>query len=229
MQIPKVINQIWNDQNIPAHFIPLIETWKENHPDWEYKLWTYDMSRDFIKRHDPEFLFVYDAYPRDIQRVDAARYFILKQTGGLFIDMDFECFKNISSLLDGQNCVLGMEPEAHCKMLGKDMIICNAFMACTPKNDFFIKICENLITDNRRGNKNMRVDVLESTGPFKLTEMYNNYDNKHQIKLLTPNTIYPLTMMETHNLLDDNNVNNIIQQKIDTAYALHYFLGSWWE
>ena len=32
-KIPKIINQIWNDHNVPEHFEPLIKTWKDNHPD----------------------------------------------------------------------------------------------------------------------------------------------------------------------------------------------------
>ena len=229
--IPKVINQIWNDQNIPAHFNPLIATWKENHPDWEYKLWTYEMNREFIEKYDPDFLSVYDNYPRDIQRVDAARYFILRETGGLFVDMDFECFKNIEELLDGQYCVFGTEPEWHCELLRKEMIICNAFMACVPKHGLLIKICEDLKKGNRIiGNTPAKIAVLESTGPFKLTEMYTMYDDKQQVKLLPSKTIYPLTMKETHELLNnDMEVDAATRQKLDTAYALHYFLGSWWE
>jgi mannosyltransferase OCH1-like enzyme len=230
MQIPLIINQIWNDLNVPDQYEPLIETWRQNHPYWRYKLWTYEMSREFIKDHYPAFLTTYDAYPRDIQRVDAARYFILNKQGGLFVDIDFECIKNIEELLDDQNCVMGIEPEGHCTMLNKDVIICNAFMACTPQNDFLSTICEDLQNKTMPVNKNARMNVLESTGPFKLTEMYNSYENKGAIKLLPADTIYPLTMMETRELLvNDAYTDDIMQAKIDNAYAIHYFLGTWWE
>ena len=47
--------------------------------------------------------------------------------------MDFECLVNIESILNHQEYVLGKEPLQHCERHNKEMIVCNAFMACASK------------------------------------------------------------------------------------------------
>ena len=183
------------------------------------------MNREFIIEHYPDFISVYDSYPNPIQRVDAVRYFILRKVGGVFIDIDFECFRNIEPLLENSNCVFGIEPKDHCERFKKDFIVCNAFMACTPENRFFKQICER-IENVKIKKKNSFIDILQSTGPLILTEIYNNYKEKSTIKLLSSDTIYPLSLMETRRVIKGD-IDEEMQYKVNNAYAVHYFLGSW--
>lgn len=224
-EIPKIIHQTWKDSNIPHYLVDLIKTWKTFHQDWEFKFWTDDMNRDFIIRYYPSFTSVYDSYANSIQRVDAVRYFILHKVGGVFIDIDFECFENIEPLLENSSCVFGIEPKEHCKRFKKDIIVCNAFMACNPENTFFKEICEK-IESGKIKQRNSFIDILESTGPLMLTEIYENYKDKNKIKLLSPNTIYPLSLAETRRVIMGD-IDEEMQYKVDNSYALHYFLGSW--
>jgi mannosyltransferase OCH1-like enzyme len=223
--IPKVIHQTWKTSDLPYPFADLADTWKSIHPEWEYKLWTDDMNRDFIKEFYPWFLERFDSYPRNIQRVDAFRYFLLLKEGGIYIDLDFECLENIELLLLDATCVIGKEPAIHCKRFQKDMILCNAFMASTADNDFMRFVCHGLGTERYKADASGK-DVLESTGPFMLTEAYLKYNNSSAIKLLEPAQIYPLSMFETRNIFADT-LTTEMQQKIDNAFALHYFWGGW--
>jgi len=227
--IPKIIHQTWKNTDIPELYKPLIGTWKENHTDWEYILWTDVMNRDFIENHHPDFLSIYDNFPHNIQRVDAVRYFILYEFGGVFIDMDFECKTNIEPLLQDSECVFGIEPDEHCKQFNKQLIICNAFMACSPRNDFFKSINTEL-KSFKPGNDNVPTwqEILGSTGPFKLTEIYNQYNHKDNIKLLPADVIYPLSVNERLELLDGENISAEVLRRLEKAYAVHYFLASWW-
>ncbi len=230
--VPHIIHQTWKDSNLPDHLSILAETWKLKHPGWQYVYWTDEMNRDFIKKHNIEFLSIYDGYNFDIQRVDAVRYFILYKMGGVFIDLDFECFYNIEPLLKDQDCIFGLEPEEHCERFKMEMIICNAFMACNPRNPFFKCICDQLKNNEEINSPNCPqwLQILESTGPLKLTRIYNNYESKEMVKLLPAHTIYPLSIKETRILFEDTSgMSNRMQNKINRAYAVHYFLGSWWD
>jgi mannosyltransferase OCH1-like enzyme len=42
MEKIKIIHQIWCNKynDIPDSFLKLSATWKELHPDWEYRFWT---------------------------------------------------------------------------------------------------------------------------------------------------------------------------------------------
>lgn len=227
--IPKIIHQTWKNEEIPAHYQPLIETWKENHLDWKYILWTDEMNEDFLKKYYPDFLPVYHGYPYSIQRVDAVRYFILQQYGGVFVDLDFECLLNIEPLINNHSCVFGIEPHEHCQRFNKDMIICNAFMASSIGHDFLKEVCENLksVTQDTKNAPAWQI-VLESTGPFKLTEVYHSYENKDSIKLLSSNLIYPLSLHERDFFMRDEEPDCELLERVRNAYAVHYFFGSWW-
>jgi inositol phosphorylceramide mannosyltransferase catalytic subunit len=43
---------------------------------------------------------------------DIARYEILLQVGGVYIDTDFECLRNVEPLIDGIECFAAQERDA---------------------------------------------------------------------------------------------------------------------
>jgi len=224
-QIPKIIHQTWKTKILPFPFNELSSTWLESHPDWEHIIWTDEMNRDLIKDCYPEFLEKYDGYPRNIQRVDAFRYFVLKKYGGVYVDMDFECFKNIEPLLDGKECVFGLEPDAHSSMFSRDFIVCNAFMASIPNNNFINFVCEQVMSYPKI-EEVRPIDVLNSTGPFMLTDSYSAYKNKDKVTILDSIHLYPITFMEGFSVFNDK-ITPEIEAKLEKAYAVHYFLGNW--
>mmetsp|Transcript_54034 Transcript_54034/g.94908 ORF Transcript_54034/g.94908 Transcript_54034/m.94908 type:complete len:306 (+) Transcript_54034:72-989(+) len=97
--VPKIIHQTWKDDKLPPDFERWSRSWKECLPDWSYKLHTDHDNREMIKDNFPEMLGLYDNYSR-IQRVDAARYAYLALEGGLYVDLDMECFGDRHSFPD---------------------------------------------------------------------------------------------------------------------------------
>lgn len=195
MNIPRIIHQTWKDHAIPKRFVQMSHTWKQMHPGWEYILWTDDMNRNFIREQFPSFLPVYDSYEANIQRVDAVRYFILLKYGGVFVDLDFECRQNIESIIQSGDCVFGREPMEHCSWHSKQMIISNAFMACVPANRFMQRLCSEL-EHSSFISENINIRVLETTGPFMLSRLYQQYDRQNEVTILPPEHLYPLTKNE---------------------------------
>jgi len=227
VKIPKIIHQTWKDDNPPAVLKCLSDTWKQQHPDWEYRLWTDDMNRAFISRYFPEFLARYDSYPSGIYRVDAVRYLVLYKLGGVFVDMDFECFRNISPLLQHASCVFGCEPAEHCTLHEKDLIISNAFMGVAPHHPFLEQVYDELMNysaDTDHPNNH----VLETTGPFMLSRVYGRYRTKKEVKLLEPSLIYPLTKAALAQMFSAGKPGVSTCRELEQAYALHYYYGTWW-
>jgi mannosyltransferase OCH1-like enzyme len=224
-KITPIIHQTWKSTTLPSPFDELSKTWKTYHPDWEYILWTDDMNREFIKENYPHFLAKYDQYPNNIQRVDAFRYCVLNKMGGLYVDLDFECLENIECLLENQSCVIGKEPQFHAQRFNRSMILCNAFMASSPGDKFMEFVCNKVISHPNIEVKSP-IDVLNSTGPFILTDSYHEYQSKDEVRILESADIYPVTMFETDKLLQET-IPDELQSRIDKAYAIHYFLGNW--
>jgi len=225
MCIPKIIHQTWKSEEIPDGFAKWVESWRRHHPDWKYVLWTDEANRDFIAQEYPWFVRQYDRYPYKIQKVDAARYFILHKYGGLYVDLDFESLKPIEPLLEGSTCVLGFEPDEHCTRLGRDKIVGNAVMASTPKHPFFELVIRKLGGFSKR--RHWKQPVLETTGPFMLSNAYDIYREKsgaHDVKLVPAEQLYPLTLEEA----DALQIEGLGGSKLKGAYAVHYHTGTWW-
>ena len=101
--IPKIIHQVW----FPIKQKEMYECWKETpvewkrlHPDWTYILWNKELSRDYIKNVQPDFLDAWEKLEYEIQRIDAIRYVFLKRMGGIYSDLDMVPLKRIEDIID---------------------------------------------------------------------------------------------------------------------------------
>lgn len=238
--IPKIIHQTWKTTSVPAPMREYPPKLMKLHPSWDHILWTDRMNRQFIKEYFPGFLRKYDEYKFNIQRVDAVRYLILYQFGGLYADLDFECLRNIEPLLSGVSCFLAREPSEHSRVHNKEMIICNAFMASTPKHGFMEAIYAELQSDAAaRQFRHLLADprqlhkihnyILETTGPFMLTRVYERFSGKNAIHLVDDELLYPLTLRETELAKEGIGMTEEMKRKLTRAYAIHHCWGSWWK
>lgn len=117
MVIPKIIHQVWLG---PA---PLPDTgWPQSirakHPDWEYRLWTDTNVAELGCDHLFPPCKTYSA------RANVARLYAVWRYGGMYLDMDVECFKNVEPLLSGVRAFAAYEYEP-------DNRLCNAIFGAT--------------------------------------------------------------------------------------------------
>ncbi len=225
LTIPKIIHQVWKTIDLPDSYFKLSGTWKNYLSGWEYKFWTYNMVRQLISDNYPFFLRKYDSYSHEKQKANAAAYFILQKYGGLYIDNAFECLSNkIEGLLENASFIAAQEPKWHATLFCTDYIICNAFMAAEPDNSFIRHVCKKLL-DYPETEINLRIDILDTTGSFLLTDAYNEYADKEKIRILDSGTLYPIGMYENQKLHEFEIPENL-KERIDGAYAVYYFSGS---
>ena len=96
MNIPKIIHQIWVGPNkIPDRSVHFIRRIQELHPEFEHRLWT---NADLIPANFENYELIMSR-PSWAQKADLMRYEILYRYGGVYLDIDFEVFKNLSDLL----------------------------------------------------------------------------------------------------------------------------------
>ena len=223
MDIPKVLHQTWKDSQVPEEFSDYVASWKANHPDWEYRLWTDVDNRRLIAEHYSWFLDTYDAYPKPIQRADAARYFILHKYGGMYVDLDFLSCTSIDPLLNRCQCVLGVEPPPHCRHWGVRELVCNALMAAAPGHPFFETVISRLPEFVDRVERNE--PVLSSTGPLMLTRVYEDFADKDSMDVLSHRYFYPLTLHQA----TDFRLTGKVNVDLSDCFAIHLFYGTWWK
>lgn len=162
--IPKIIHQTYKTNQIPEIWKPGQQACVDLHPDYQYILWTDEMSREFIAEEYPWFLETWDAYPYPIQRADAIRYFALVHYGGVYIDLDDGCERRLDPLLTVPAFVRKTIPTG----------ISNDVMGSVPRHPFFLKVLDDL----KPYKKNWLVPyvtIMYTTGPLFLSVIWKQY------------------------------------------------------
>lgn len=218
-KIPKIIHQTWKTNSLPEKFQRWSKTIKELHPDWEYKLWTDEDNRNFIKKEYPWFLKTYDGYNKNIKRVDAVRYFYLYHYGGVYIDLDFVCLKSMDNLLNNKEIVLGQLED-----INHPQSIPNAIMISKPRDKFWMYVINKLPARMNKGNPE------SDTGPIFLTQCvkeYNKNNNKSNITLLNSNYFYPIDWTTQKGQKYRKNIPSDLKKEFPDSYFVTFWTSSW--
>jgi mannosyltransferase OCH1-like enzyme len=178
--IPKIIHQTapkdktkWNEIWFKCQ-----ESWMKHFPtpEYEYKMWTDEDLDNLVKENYNWFYDVYKNYDKNIKRIDIGRCFVLHKYGGIYADMDYECFKNFYDILDQTKISLVRSPYSW-------EYLQNALMVSPPNKDFWIKLI------NKSKERSNDPNVLYSTGPQLLSDVFN--ENKNDCVVLPVNLFNP--------------------------------------
>ena len=162
--IPKIIHQQWKNDNIPDKFMK----WRNKflqyfpEPEFQHMIWTDKKARELIENYYPWFLTTYDGYKHNINRADAARYFILHRYGGIYADLDYEPMINFYEYLP-PNQVSMVESPYYWNEKTQ-----NCLMSSPKYDPFWVDLFAILIKNAKRK------EVLEATGPKMLDEAMKN-------------------------------------------------------
>lgn len=180
--IPKIIHQTYKDDNIPAHWQSGQEKCQALNPDYKYILWTDVMIEEFITTNFNWFLPVMKSYKYPIQKADIIRYFVLYTYGGVYIDLDDVCERNLDPLLKYPVFLRKTSPFG----------VSNDVMGAVPKHPFFLKVINSLA----HYNKNWWAPyftIMATTGPVFISIVWKQYKRWEKVKQLWDPTYQYLT------------------------------------
>lgn len=200
MTIPKIIHQTapanrdkWNPIWDKCH-----QSWKDNfkEDEFEHVMWTDEDIDTLVKEKYSEYYDDYKLFPLHILQVDFVRNCILDQYGGIYADMDVYCYQNFYGELTHDIVLL--------EAVAEDEIIQNALM-CSSKDSIFFRMCmdksiekfKNNPIPNNSESKILSNYVKELTGPFLISEVYENYEDRDSIQIL-PQKEYNPHILEYH-------------------------------
>lgn len=213
----KIIHQTWSTSDLPALLKQFSDTWKSNHVDWEYRLWTNDEMEAFlIEEHPLIFDLLKDSYP-EIKKWDIARLAIVYKFGGLYCDIDSVAFKNISPLIDNEVVLFKEHPSC------EDDIICNSMFYSNKQSRFLKNVLGSVKDFVKIKESDANKEVVNSTGPMLLTNCYSKYKPLFGNKI----SIKDHTYFERENKFDrkQNLISGTINKQND--YGVHFGFGSW--
>lgn len=192
------------------------ETWKTHFLESEYEhiLWDDAKIDEFIENEFPEYIDFYYSLPFHIMQLDFARYCIIYKYGGIYVDMDFYCFKNFYNDLT-KNTFFVESPSS------KETIQ-NSLFGSKKNNKHILNIINEskktfyyyeIINDQNHEKYNDY--VLTLSGPILISKYYNSLtkSNKNQIQILEQDKFNP-----------DFNKNEI---KDLNANCIHILTGTW--
>ncbi|KAL1590681.1 hypothetical protein WHR41_00704 [Cladosporium halotolerans] len=164
--IPKIIHQTYINTSIPEVWREAQQSCLDLHqaPEWEYKLWTDADSLQFIHDEYPWFYETFKNYPYPIQRADAIRYFVLNHFGGIYIDLDDGCNRELEPLLSYPAWVRKTMPTG----------ISNDAMGAVPHHPFFMRVIEQIHNYDRNWILPY-ITIMGSTGPLFLSVMWRHW------------------------------------------------------
>jgi mannosyltransferase OCH1-like enzyme len=202
MTIPKIIHH--TAPTDPEKWNPVwdkcYESWKENFDssEFEYIMWNDEDIDKLVEEKYPEYYEDYKSFPMHILQVDFVRNCMLHQYGGIYVDMDVYCYQNFYNELTGEVILL--------EALAVDEVAQNALM-CSVKGADFFKLCMEKsiekfkntpnILERLQSNPNTQENIVissyvkELTGPYLLSEVYENFENKDSIQLLSQKEYNP--------------------------------------
>jgi mannosyltransferase OCH1-like enzyme len=196
-KIPKIFHHVWPGLDpMPEIFKYYIQTWKDNHPDWEFMFWT---PKNLFKLQNQKWYDLEEVYAG---KSDIARYEILQKFGGIYIDVDMECYKPIYEILNGVEFFVTYE---------QDNYLVPTIMGCTPKHPLINKIIQH-IPESYKKNPNS-TNITMKTGPKFISSLLDYDDPKL--------TIYPRYYFQPTLYFEEDNMSH----EYPDSYGIHHFNG----
>ena len=185
--IPKIIHLVCAGKKPPAQFSFLLNRIRLLHQGWEIQVWDDGAALSLINEYFPELSAMYCSYTRPVQRADIFRVVITWLLGGFYMDTDMLFFKSLDPLCSNE-LVLGIEkimsPDecTRCNHIHR-LRIANYIFGSLPRHPFWLNFLQVAKT---KAHTIVRTesDVLESTGPGLLTNVYHDTKDRYAITLV---------------------------------------------
>ena len=203
--IPRVFHRGWIGSDVPKELEAYWQTWRDRHPDWMFVTWR-EKDIDLLGLQNRE---LYERATKPAFAIDVVMYEVLYHVGGVWLDCDMECCRNIAPLIEGAEIFCGHEP-AHGKH--RDYLL-GAIMGATPKHWIMRALIDGLADSQRAIAPVYLTDTLERLLNLSMLDMYK----RGPLRILAPKLVYPYFWWEKGGCLSD----------YPDAYCCHHWYASW--
>lgn len=200
LNIPKIIHQIWfqGENNIPTKYKEMYSSCLNLNKNYTRIVWDSVKIYNLINNDYSEYIDLYNNFPLMIQKIDFAKYVILYHYGGVYIDMDVMCIKNIDGLLNMfPKASFICSDTAHTKIetsilnkvaslftsykIQDKTCLNNGIILSTAKNDILKQLLNDIkkyfYIDNNYYTRDMYIFI--TTGPIIYTKSILEYKELH--------------------------------------------------
>lgn len=202
--IPKVLYQTWKTNNLTKDMIKIKNSWKENNPEFEFKLYDDRMCFEFIRDNfTKRILEAYKKIKYGALKADLWRVCILYINGGFFTDLDTLSLGSINDFInDKTEFITPID-------LGGGPYLFNGFIGIIKEHPI-LKKCIDIIVNNVEKNINYE-DNRNVSGPGVLGKATNFYLKNNKNKPFELYGYYELDNGNNIHFLEFSNPNEIIK------------------
>jgi len=181
--IPPTVHLIWiqgRDQ-APVDYLQNVERFSELHPDWNVRWWDDAQIRAADLPGAELYAQADKVVPPDSAhqfRSDIARYGILHEYGGMYVDLDYRWQKPLAPLLGDHELVTSWELQFR--------FVANGMIAATPKHPAFPDILGIIPRRIREAKRGMRANWI--SGP----RVWTDVAKRHRAHILHQRTLHPV-------------------------------------
>lgn len=180
--LPRHIHQMFfymTDKTLPERLDSARLTWENQHSGFSYTLWNSSMVDKLINESYPQLRDLYYGYSHWVRRADMARYLVLYEYGGIYIDLDIK-----STGKDLENLYKTFTNTTDVVLyLTSPPVVSNDFMITKSQHPFMKHVICGLESANR-WYVLPYLTTMFSTGPMFLHAQFKSYSEKQEIHLL---------------------------------------------
>lgn len=195
MKIPKIIHQIWfKDVNkIPSKYYNNITSIHKLASDWTYKYWNLGGEElyDLCLQYSEQCAETFKNYKNTSHKLSLAKYVILYNMGGMFVDMDCEILKSLNAIpeLKSKNLIISRAPDDHVRNFittGRFFIklLNDAVILSSPKNIYIKAVIDGIIKNSCIYTKHTMTCKLEFSEQLILTNALSRYEKDPDVLIL---------------------------------------------
>lgn len=185
---------------MPDEFVEWGKSWLDKHPGWTMKTWT---EKELPPSRFPKTVATALSL---IDLSDAFRYEILLREGGVYVDTDFECVRNIEGLIDGHEAFTAAQTENPDYKYG---FLNGAFLGATPGHPAVETLVANLDRVTQPKERGMW-----RWGPPYVTRFFAD---RSDVTIFEPKLFYPYPWGRRRQA-----------KEFPDAYAVHHWATQWY-
>jgi mannosyltransferase OCH1-like enzyme len=174
--VPPILHHIalgMDDKDWREDWREAVQSCIDMHRSWKSYIWTDKTAEKFVAEKFPELLDIWKGYRFPVERVDALRYMVLYEYGGIILDMDLKCRRALGPLRRFKF----VAPEAY--PTGFSI----GFMMASKQNTFIREIVDNLATYDIQWLLPYAT-VMFSTGCHYASVIHTRQENRADLKIL---------------------------------------------
>jgi mannosyltransferase OCH1-like enzyme len=161
-EIPKRIIQYWDATRPPDAVFQMMQSWRDMHPGWDYRLFDDARAYEFIKSNYPaDVLHAYVHAAHAAQKADLFRLAYLGIEGGFYADADDRALACVSTVIPPDVTFAGYQEK-----FGS---VGNNFLGAAPGHPFIARALQQAVESINRGDRDV---IWLSTGPGMMSRVF---------------------------------------------------------